>query len=48
MKRRNRDLFEGISGYIAEEPGNARLLIGPFRNDPRGEYIRGRPCVGSH
>lgn len=33
MKRRNRDLFEGISGYIAEEPGKARLLIGPFRND---------------
>jgi hypothetical protein len=33
MKRRNRELFEGISGYIAEEPGKARLLIGPFRND---------------
>jgi hypothetical protein len=33
MKRRNRDLFEGISGYIAEEPGKARLLIGPFRNN---------------
>lgn len=32
IKRRNRDLFEGISGYIAEEPGRARLLIGPFRN----------------
>jgi Flp pilus assembly protein TadD len=32
IKRRNRDLFEGISGYVAEEPGRARLLIGPFRN----------------
>jgi hypothetical protein len=33
MKRRNRVLFDGISGYIAEEPGKARLLIGPFRNN---------------
>jgi Flp pilus assembly protein TadD len=33
MKKRNRDLFEGISGYVAEEPGRARLLIGPFRNN---------------
>lgn len=32
MKKRNRELFQGISGYIAEEPGKARLLIGPFRN----------------
>jgi len=32
IKSRNRDLFEGITGYIAEEPGRARLLIGPFRN----------------
>ena len=32
MKKRNSDLFEGISGYVVEEPGRARLLIGPFRN----------------
>ena len=32
IKRRNRDLFDGINGYIVEEPGRARLLIGPFRN----------------
>lgn len=32
MKSRNRELFEGISGYVAEEPGRARLVIGPFRN----------------
>jgi hypothetical protein len=33
IKRRNRDLFDGINGYIVEEPGRARLLIGPFRNN---------------
>ena len=32
MKRRNRDLFEGISGYVAESAGRARLLIGPFKS----------------
>jgi hypothetical protein len=32
IKKRNRDLFEGINGYIVEEPGRSRLLIGPFRN----------------
>ena len=32
IKKRNRDLFDGINGYIVEEPGRARLLIGPFRN----------------
>ena len=29
---RNNELFDGISGYVAEEPDRARLLIGPFRN----------------
>ena len=33
MKSRNGELFEGISGYVFEEPGRARLLIGPFRNN---------------
>jgi Flp pilus assembly protein TadD len=33
MKRRNRVLFDGISGYVSEERGKARLLIGPFRNN---------------
>ena len=32
MKSRNRDLFEGISGYISDDGAKARLLIGPFRN----------------
>lgn len=33
MKRRNEDLFEGISGYVAQDGGRARLVIGPFRNE---------------
>jgi len=33
LKTRNRDLFEGISGYVSEERGKARLLVGPFRNN---------------
>ena len=33
LKSRNRDLFEGISGYVSEERGKARLLVGPFRNN---------------
>lgn len=32
MKSRNRDLFEGITGYVFEQGGRSRLLIGPFRN----------------
>jgi Flp pilus assembly protein TadD len=32
IKKRNRELFDGINGYIVEEPGRARLLIGPFRS----------------
>lgn len=32
MKTRNRDLFDGINGYLFEQPGKTRLLIGPFRN----------------
>ena len=39
MKKRNRDLFEGISGYVAEEPGRARLLIGPFRNSEEADIF---------
>ena len=41
MKKRNRDLFEGISGYVAEEPGRARLLIGPFRNSQEADIFAG-------
>lgn len=33
LKRRSEDLFEGISPYVVQDGGRARLLIGPFRND---------------
>jgi Flp pilus assembly protein TadD len=32
MKRRNSDLFDGISGYVIDDGTRARLLVGPFRN----------------
>ena len=32
IKSRHRDLFEGISGYVARSPDRARLVIGPFRS----------------
>jgi len=32
LKDRNRDLFNGIDGYVAQDSGRVRLLIGPFRN----------------
>ena len=32
MKSRHRELFEGISGYVAESADRSRLLIGPFRS----------------
>jgi Flp pilus assembly protein TadD len=32
MKVRYRELFEGISGYVAESADRARLLIGPFKS----------------
>lgn len=31
LKKRHSDLFEGISGYVAEGADRARLVIGPFR-----------------
>jgi Flp pilus assembly protein TadD len=32
MKSRNRELFDGISGYVAESADRSRLLIGPFKS----------------
>jgi hypothetical protein len=32
IKSRDRDLFEGIPGYVARSPDRARLVIGPFRS----------------
>ena len=31
IKQRNMDIFEGLSGYVAEDPDRSRLLIGPFK-----------------
>ena len=32
LKRWHREVFEGISGYVAEGSDRSRLLIGPFKN----------------
>lgn len=32
IKSRHRETFEGINGYVAEDGGRARLLIGPFKD----------------
>lgn len=32
IKSKNRDLFDGISGFVAKGPDRARLVIGPFRS----------------
>jgi len=37
IRARSEDLLKGISGYVSEEPGKARLLIGPFRNSADAE-----------
>ena len=37
IKSRNRELFDGIKGYVAKGPDRSRLLIGPFRNGEDAE-----------
>jgi Flp pilus assembly protein TadD len=32
MKSQDRELFDGIPGYVAKSPDRARLVIGPFRS----------------
>jgi hypothetical protein len=32
IKSKDRDLFDGITGYVARGPDRARLLIGPFHS----------------
>jgi Flp pilus assembly protein TadD len=32
IRSRDRDLFDGITGYVAKSPDRARLVIGPFRS----------------
>jgi tetratricopeptide (TPR) repeat protein len=37
IKSKNNGLFEGIRGYVAQSPGKARLVIGPFRGSSDAE-----------
>jgi len=39
LRSRNRELFKGISGYVARESDRARLLIGPFRGPSDAEIL---------
>jgi tetratricopeptide (TPR) repeat protein len=39
MKSRNRDLFDGIRGYVARSPDRARLVVGPFRGSSDAEIF---------
>lgn len=39
IRSRSEDLLNGVSAYIAEEPGKARLLVGPFRNSEDAEIF---------
>jgi hypothetical protein len=32
IKSKDRELFDGIPGYIAKSPDRARLVVGPFRS----------------
>ena len=32
IRSKSRDLFEGMSGYVAQSPDRSRLLIGPFKS----------------
>ena len=32
IRSKNSEMFEGMSGYVAQEPDRARLLIGPFKS----------------
>ncbi len=41
MKTRHRDLFEGISGFVARSGEKARLVIGPFRGSSDAEIFAG-------
>lgn len=40
LKSRNRDLFDGISGYVAQSSDRARLVIGPFRGPADAETFK--------
>ena len=40
LKARNRELFDGISGYVAKSSDRARLVIGPFRGASDAETFK--------
>jgi hypothetical protein len=40
LKSRNRDLFDGITGYVAKSSDRARLVIGPFRGASDAETFK--------
>ena len=40
LKARNRELFDGITGFVAKSPDRARLVIGPFRGASDAETFR--------
>lgn len=39
MKSRHREVFDGVSGYVAEGPDRARLLIGPFKSKSEADIF---------
>jgi hypothetical protein len=39
IKSRNRDLFDGIRGFVARSPDRSRLVIGPFRGSSDAEIF---------
>jgi hypothetical protein len=41
LKSQNRELFDGITGFVAQGTGGARLVIGPFRGQSDAEIFAG-------
>jgi hypothetical protein len=39
IKSRGKEVLEGISGYVVQEPSRARLLIGPFKDRSDAELF---------
>jgi len=39
LKSQNRELFDGITGFVASGPDQARLVIGPFRGQSDAEIF---------
>jgi len=39
LKSQNRELFDGITGFVAKSPDRARLVIGPFRGQSDAEIF---------